>query len=126
MITKIDQLQQYYQLSEGLGEGGQRVLRCLKLLHKFETFLLATDNQTVLDYLAKLDPDLNNYLPPALRKILDKQKIHLNLLGIRGINLTVYSPQQCLELAINYGQYYNHESQDLRIAFLQEPLIVYH
>lgn len=126
VITKIDQLQQYYQLSEGLGEGGQRVLRCLKLLHKFETFLLATDNQTVLDYLAKLDPDLNNYLPPALRKTLDKQKIRLNLLGIRGINLTVYSPQQCLELAINYGQYYNHESQDLRIAFLQEPLIVYH
>ncbi len=126
VITKIDQLQQYYRLSEGLGEGGQRVLRCLKLLHKFETFFLATDNQVVLNYLIKLDPDLNNYLPPELRKILNKRKIRLNLLGILGINLQIYSPQQCLELAINYGQYYNHESQNLRIAFLQEPLIVYH
>lgn len=126
VITKIDQLQQHYQLSEGLGEGGQRVLRCLKLLHKFETFLLATDNQIVLNYLAKLDPDLTNYLPLELRKILNKRNIRLNLLGIWGINLEVYSPQQCLELAINYGQYHNYESQNLHIAFLQEPLIVYH
>ncbi|MBD2655313.1 hypothetical protein H6G45_17850 [Synechocystis sp. FACHB-383] len=126
VIAKIDQFQEYYQFSEGLGEGGQRALRCLKLLHKFETFLLATDNQTVLNYLAKLDPNLDNYLPSALRKKLSEHKIHLNLLGIWGIDLKVYSPQQCLELAISYGQYYNHQSQDLRIAFLQEPLIVYH
>ncbi|QUS61792.1 hypothetical protein [Synechocystis sp. PCC 7338] len=126
VIAKIDQLQQYYQLSEGLGEGGQRALRCLKLLHKFEIFLLATDNQTVLNYLTKLDPNLNNYLPLTLRKKLNEHKICLNLLGIWGIDLKVYSPQQCLELAVSYGQYYNHQSQDLRIAFLQEPLIVYH
>ncbi|MBE9174520.1 DUF2088 domain-containing protein [Synechocystis salina LEGE 06155] len=126
VIAKIDQLQQYYQLSEGLGEGGQRALRCLKLLHKFETFLLATDNQTVLNYLAKLDPELYKYLPPALRTELNKQNIRLNLLGIWGIDLRVYSPQQCLELAIRYGQYYNHQSQNLRLAFLQEPLIIYH
>ncbi|AIE73639.1 MULTISPECIES: hypothetical protein [unclassified Synechocystis] len=124
LINKIEQLRQQHHLSEGLGEGGQRALRCLKLLHKFETFFLATDNQKVLNYLAQLDPDLTNYLPPLLKNILKRKNIRINLLGIWGIDLKNYSPQKCLDLAISYGKYYNQKSQDLHIAFLQEPLII--
>ena len=126
ILTKITALQAYYQRSDGLGEVVQRALRCLSLLHKFETFLLATNNPNVLHYFDKLDPDLSIFLPAALQSNFNQNNLRFSLLGLIGINLNHYSPQQCLQLAIAYVHQYNPHPQNLKIAFLQEPLIVHH
>ena len=108
---------------KGLGEGGQRALRLLVILQKFETLYIATDNQHVLDFLAELNhpPGISN-----LGKLTDRSptKAEPNILGLTGISLNDHSPQAALEIALcwHFGQTTPLKSSEL--AFMQEPVIV--
>lgn len=124
ILYQVTNLQQAYEKAEGLGEGGQRALRLLKILQKFETFLIATDNAIVLDYLQALDPDLKAFLPPNLRESLTDKSLQFSLLGIVGINLSQYSCQKSLEKAMSYTEFYNPNDKQYQITFIPRPLII--
>jgi hypothetical protein len=124
LFDHVSNLQQAYANTEGLGEGGQRALRLLKILQKFETFLLATDNLIVLNYLEALDPDLTPFLPASLRPGLSRHAIRFGLLGITGIDLKQNSCQQALDKAIDYVEFYRSPPQNYQITFLPRPLII--
>ncbi|BFM40193.1 hypothetical protein OLK001_21190 [Synechocystis sp. LKSZ1] len=124
LFYQVSNLQQAYTKMEGLGEGGQRALRLLKILQNFETFLLATDNVMVLNYLEALDPDLAPCLPAPLGSGLINQGLRFGLLGITGIDLTRHACQQALDKAIDYIEFYNSQSKNYQITFLPKPLII--
>jgi hypothetical protein len=124
LFNHVSNLQQAYATTEGLGEGGQRALRLLKILQKFETFLLATENPTVLNYLETLDPDLTPFLPASLRPGLSGHALRFGLLGITGIDLQQNSCQQALDKAIDYVEFYHSPPKNYQITFLPRPLII--
>ena len=108
---------------KGLGEGGQRALRLLVILRKFETLFIATDNQHVLDFLVELNhpPGISSCDQPPYGSPTDTQS---NILGLIGISLKDYSPQAALQVALrrHHNQITPFNSSEL--AFIQEPVII--
>jgi len=108
---------------KGLGEGGQRALRLLVILQKFETLYIATDNQHVLDFLVELNhpPGISNLGQPTDQSATEAEP---NILGLTGISLNAYSPQAALEIAL--GRHYDQTTplNDSELAFIQEPVII--
>ncbi|MEB3160165.1 MAG: hypothetical protein VKL20_01755 [Synechocystis sp.] len=120
----IENLCCHYRHTIGLGAGGQRALRLYRILQKFEALLLATPNETVLDFLAELDPDLCPFLPPAIANSFIKQNISCRLLGIVGINLNEHPCQTSVDYGMNYTKFYNPHVPQPQIGFLPKPLIL--
>lgn len=123
---------------KGLGEGGQRALRLLSILRKFDQLLVATKNQAVLDFLNHDQPGpTGDAMPSPSRpqpgRVAVQPITAFALVGLFGLSLEEYSPQQCLNLAIDrHLQAQEHcktlqsgcEESQLRLAFLQEPVIL--
>jgi hypothetical protein len=108
---------------KGLGEGGQRALRLLVILRKFETLFIATDNQYVLDFLDQFHhPAANTYADPATyRSALGTEP---NILGLTGISLKDYSPKAALQLALDRHMAESTAFNTAELAFIQEPVII--
>jgi len=108
---------------KGLGEGGQRALRLLVILQKFETLYIATDNQHVLDFLVELNhpPGISNLGQPTDQSPAEAEP---NILGLTGISLNANSPQAALEIAL--GRHYDQATplNGSELAFIQEPVII--
>jgi hypothetical protein len=108
---------------KGLGEGGQRALRLLLILRKFETLYIATDNQHVLDFLAELNhpPGISNPDQPTDRSPIEAEP---NILGLTGISLNNYSPQAALQIALDRHEAETAPLNSSELAFIQEPVII--
>jgi len=108
---------------KGLGEGGQRALRLLVILQKFETLYIATDNQHVLNFLVELNhpPGISNLGQPTDQSPAEAEP---NILGLTGISLNANSPQAALEIAL--GRHYDQTKplNGSELAFIQEPVII--
>ncbi|MDR9403970.1 MAG: lactate racemase domain-containing protein [Halothece sp. Uz-M2-17] len=141
---------------EGLGEGGQRAFRLLKICQNFQHFLIATANSTAISYLEALDPNLIPELSPQLREqchfhqpsfassvVSGQSRNHqtsqqtlsadqtllcdqfrLSLLGLQAVDLNHYSSQVAVDLALAYASWYQPETPQLEVAFLQSPVIL--
>lgn len=119
----LNQALNLYSQHEGLGEGGQRTLRLLKICRYFGTWIVATDNQAVNCYLQTLDPDLSQYLPSQLRPSLNKVPLSVGILGIVPVDLANHPPQYAVEVATAYGRWHKPNTQ-LATGFLTAPLIL--
>ena len=108
---------------KGLGEGGQRALRLLVILQKFDTLYIATDNQHVLQFLAELNhpPGISNIDQPPGRSLIGAEP---NILGLTGISLNNHSPQAALQLALDQHQDQTIPFNGSELAFIQEPVII--
>ena len=108
---------------KGLGEGGQRALRLLVILQKFDTLYIATDNQHVLQFLAELNhpPGISNIDQPPGRSLIGAGP---NILGLTGISLNDHSPQAALQLALDQHQDQTIPFNGNELAFIQEPVII--
>ena len=108
---------------KGLGEGGQRALRLLVILRKFETLYIATDNQHVLDFLEELNhpPGISNLDQPAGRSPIEAEP---NILGLTGISLNDNSPQAALQIALDRHEGQTTPLNSSELAFIQEPVII--
>jgi hypothetical protein len=108
---------------KGLGEGGQRALRLLVILQKFDTLYIATDNQHVLQFLAELNhpPGISNIDQPPGRSLIGAEP---NILGLTGISLNDHSPQAALQLALDQHQDQTIPFNGSELAFIQEPVII--
>lgn len=120
---------------KGLGEGGQRALRLLAILHTFDQLYIATDNLIVLEFLQGFNPNQ----PPRFINPTDDDAefecIQLGLIGLYGISLQDHTPQQALEITLR-----NHDLMLKALqtptaatsrsrgglAFLQQPVILHH
>jgi hypothetical protein len=119
---------------KGLGEGGQRALRLLTILRKFDQLLVATQNTTVLKFLNSKQPrPRRDSQLSDQKKEPDQQIMPLELVGLSGIALLECSPQQALMQAIKrHKQLQKHlkidlsgeQREELKIAFLQQPVIL--
>ncbi len=108
---------------KGLGEGGQRALRLLVILRKFETLYIATDNQHVLNFLAELNhpPGISNLDQPTGRTPIEAEP---NILGLTGISLNNHSPQTALQIALDRHEAQTAPLNSSELAFIQEPVII--
>ena len=108
---------------KGLGEGGQRALRLLVILRKFEALFIATDNQHVLDFLTELSnpADHSNVDRASQRSTTEAQT---NILGLTGISLHDYSPQAALQFALDKHHDQTSPFNAAELAFIQEPVII--
>ena len=108
---------------KGLGEGGQRALRLLVILRKFETLYIATDNQHVLDFLAELNhpPGIYNLEEPSDHSPSGAAP---NILGLTGISLNDHSPQAAFQLALQRHHDQTTPFNPAELAFIQEPVII--
>ena len=108
---------------KGLGEGGQRALRLLVILQKFDTLYIATDNQHVLQFLAELNhpPGISNIDQPSGRSLIGPEP---NILGLTGISLNDHSPQAALQLALDQHHDQTIPFNGSELAFIQEPVII--
>jgi hypothetical protein len=93
-------------IPRGLGEGGQRALRLLKILERFDRLLIATDNKAVIQFLEELDP------------IQCAQSQQRNL-GIASIDLTLYSCQEAINIALA-----QHHQKPLAGILLQNSMLI--
>lgn len=75
------------RIPQGLGEGGQRALRLLRILEQFDHLLIATDNKAVIRFIEELDP----------MQCTQTQKRNL---GLTSIDLSIHSCQEALEIAM--------------------------
>ena len=123
-LDAIHQAAAIYQEHEGLGEGGQRTIRLLKICQRFKTCILATDNQAVATYVHALDPDLTHYLPDNVQMFFQTSGFKASILGLVGFDLTRQTPQAAINLAINYGDWQTADVSPLKTCFLQIPLIL--
>lgn len=124
LVHSLKELASLYQEHEGLGEGGQRTIRLLKLCRAFKTLALATDNLAVLNYLNWLDPALTNHLPPSVRSLYHQHGIRASVLGLVPIHLKHTSANDAVQVAINYGRWHKPRTHSLQVGFLTAPLIL--
>ncbi len=124
LVQALRELMTVYQEHTGLGEGGQRTIRLLKLCRTFKTLALATENLAVLNYLNWLDPPLTNHLPDPVRSLYHSQGIRASVLGLVPIHLKHTSADEAVQIAINYGHWHKPTCPDLRVGFLTSPLIL--
>ena len=108
---------------KGLGEGGQRALRLLVILRKFENLFIATDNQHVLYFLFELNhpPGIANLDQPSGRSPIIAEP---NIIGLTGISLKDYSPQAALQVALGKHHKQTTPFNTAELAFIQEPMII--
>ena len=108
---------------KGLGEGGQRALRLLVILRKFEALFIATDNQHVLDFLIELNhpPGISNLDQTSSQSLSEAQP---NILGLIGISLKDYSPQAAFQVALDRHHNQTTPFDPAELAFIQEPVII--
>ncbi|MEM0981272.1 MAG: hypothetical protein AAGH78_13485 [Cyanobacteria bacterium P01_H01_bin.58] len=124
LIRSLKALASLYQEHEGLGEGGQRTIRLLKLCRAFKTLALATDNLAVLNYLNWLDPALTHCLTPSVRSRYHQHGIRASVLGLVPIHLKHTSANEAVQVAINYGQWHKPDARNLQVGVLTAPLIL--
>ena len=107
-------------------EGGQRPLRLLSILQKFERLIILTDNRIVSSYIAKLCPDLIAHLPIRLQALLsnDYKILGLTSLGISCISLEEHSAQQAIDICLSSQQAWIAPHQSVSAAFIQKPVII--
>lgn len=108
----------------GLGEGGQRALRLLKICQNFKYFLIATFNPVVISYVHQLNPNLRKYLSPSLPDQSHIASRAISLLGIETIDLNTCTPQAALNLAYHYSAGFESPSNNIGIAYLKKPVIL--
>ncbi len=113
-----------YQEHEGLGEGGQRTLRLLRLCRTFMTLAIATQQRAVLDYLNWLDPDITGDLPETVQAAYRQQGLRASVLGLVPIDLNHQSPTEAAALALRYGQWHKPEAPEINTGFISHPLIL--
>ncbi|MDJ0702137.1 MAG: lactate racemase domain-containing protein [Leptolyngbyaceae cyanobacterium MO_188.B28] len=124
VLNAIEQTAAIYQEHEGLGEGGQRTIRLLKICRHFNTCILATQNQAVATYFEALDPDLTAFLTGDVQLFFQTRGFKASILGLMGFDLTRHSPQTAIDLAMNYGEWKKPNVSPLNTCFLQIPLIL--
>ncbi|NER79662.1 MAG: hypothetical protein F6K42_08780 [Leptolyngbya sp. SIO1D8] len=124
LLNALIALSALYQEHEGLGEGGQRTIRLLKLCRTFKTLVLVTNNINVLEYLNWLDPPLTHYLPDAVRSQYHRRGIRASVLGLVPIHLQHTSAEEATRIAISYGRWHKPEVKHLQVGFLTHPLIL--
>ncbi len=122
LLAAIEQTSQHFAEHEGLGEGGQRALRLLKICQTFGVFCLATDNVAVIDYLQHLDPDLTGLLSEPLQQYYRRSGQSARILGLVPLNLNHMSHQAAVDLAIAIGEL--RCQRPPRVSILTEPLIL--
>lgn len=108
----------------GLGEGGQRALRLLKICQHFKHFLIATFNPVVISYIHQLNPDLTTYISPSLKHQFHLKSRPITLLGIQTIDLNTCSPQVALDIAYQYSASFESSANNIKIAYLKKPVIL--
>ena len=120
---------------KGLGEGGQRALRLLQILRKFDQLLVATENPVVVDFLGGFSPPLDQLNSPGHLPSVDADPSALpcGLIGLLGVSLQAMGPQQALDFALMHHRQLvealavtglSDPSATPRLAFLQQPVIL--
>lgn len=122
LLAAIEHTSQQFSEHEGLGEGGQRALRLLKICQTFGVFCLATDNVAAIDYLQHLDPDLTSLLSEPLQQYYRRSGQSARILGLVPLNLNHMSHQAAVDLAIAIGEL--RCQRPPRVSILTEPLIL--
>lgn len=120
---------------KGLGEGGQRALRLLALLRGFDQLHVATANPVVLEFLDQFNPNPEPR-PSSQAGARAEPAIHLHpfgLIGLHGLSLREYSPQQALDRVLEQHERLcralstagSRECAAVRrLAVLQQPVIL--
>ncbi|MCP9825345.1 lactate racemase domain-containing protein [Synechococcus sp. EJ6-Ellesmere] len=113
------------QLFRGLGEGGQRVLRLLQILQRFDHLVVATDNAAVQTYLEELSPDLSEFLSPSLRADVGvNAPFHVDILGLSCIDLRRMTASEALDLCYSAHQRLLPDGVGPGAALIQEPVLL--
>lgn len=106
-------------------EGGQRALRFLLILQRFERFVIATDNPAVIAYLEMLSPDLRHLKSPSWFKVLPPDSpFRLDLLGVSGLDLRQQSPSQALQSCYTAHQLLRGCPRESSCGFIQNPILL--
>lgn len=124
LLTALRETAHLYQEHEGLGEGGQRTLRLLRLCRTFMTLGIATRQPAVVDYLQWLDPDMTAALPDTVQATYRDMGLRASVLGIVPVDLNHHTPEDAVTLALRYGQWHKPEIPNLSVGFLTRPLIL--
>jgi hypothetical protein len=111
--------------SHAFAEGGQRALRFLLILQRFERFVIATDNPAVIAYLEMLSPDLRHLKSPSWFKVLPPDSpFRLDLLGVSGLDLRQQSPSQALQSCYTAHQLLRGCPRESSCGFIQNPILL--
>lgn len=124
IIDQINSQVFAHQEHFGLGEGGQRALRLLKICQHFKYFFIATFNPVVISYIHQLNPDLTEYISPSLQDQSNFKSRSITLLGIQTIDLNTCSPQIALDIAYHYSASFESSAKGIEIAYLKKPVIL--
>ena len=111
--------------SHAFADGGQRALRFLLILQRFERFVLVTDNQSVLAYIQKLSPDLRQYKSASWFDPLPlEDPFRFDLLGLSGIDLRLQTPTDALQKCLRAHHLLRDAASGSACAFVQNPILV--
>lgn len=111
--------------SHAFAEGGQRALRFLLILQRFDRFVIATDNPAVIAYLEMLSPDLRHLKSPSWFKVLPPDSpFRLDLLGVSGLDLRQQSPSQALQSCYTAHQLLRGCPRESSCGFIQNPILL--
>ena len=111
--------------SYSFADGGQRALRFLLILQRFERFVVATDNPAVLDYFEMLSPELHLMkASPWFQVSLPSYPFRPDLLGVSGIDLRKQTPTQALNRCYEAHLLLRGDAKDGACGFVQNPILV--
>jgi hypothetical protein len=106
-------------------EGGQRALRFLLILQRFERFVIATDNPAVIAYIETFSPDLRCLKSPTWFEVLPPDPpFRLDLLGVSGVDLRQQSPSQALQSCYTAHQLLRGHAREGSCGFIQNPILL--
>ena len=110
---------------QGLGDGGQRALRLLLILERFDRLVIATDNSVVQAYLQEISPDLTSLLdlhrPDPVSVPIPFRH---DLLGLSSVDLRQCSPGQALQHCLAAHRQLLGPAISEAPALLQEPVLL--
>lgn len=111
--------------SYAFAQGGQRALRFLLILQRFERFVLATTNPAVLAYIKVLSPDLRQLKPPTwFERVPIADPFRLDLLGISGVDLRLQTPTQAMQQCLKAHNLLKVPAAPAVCGFVQNPVLV--
>lgn len=108
--TLVKEALEQHRIPQGLGEGGQRALRLLKILERFDYLLIATDNKAVIHFIEELDP-------------MQCAQTRKRNLGLVGIDLTIHSCQDAIDIALDHHRQACNQTM-VQGLFLQAPHLI--
>ena len=122
-----EQVQHWLALDDlqGLGDGGQRALRLLLILERFDRLVIATDNGVVQAYLEELSPDLSCLMDAEyFDGVSASLPFRHDLLGLSSIDLRQCSPGQALDCCLVGHRQLLGPAIATVPALLQEPVLL--